>query len=80
MLEELYANQAFGLGGVVSINSANSRKFALSAGYGALAIGLPGAAAYASPDTSAWALIALCVCGLGFAGYRRSRSDRLFSE
>jgi hypothetical protein len=64
----------------MSINSANPRRLALAAGYGALAIGLPyGAAAYASPDTSAWALIALCVCGLGFAGYRRSRNDRLSS-
>jgi hypothetical protein len=65
----------------MSVNSANSRRFAISAGYGALAIGLPyGAAAYTSPDTSGWALIALCVCGLGFAGYRRSRSHRLFSD
>jgi hypothetical protein len=64
----------------MSINSANPRRLALAAGYGAFAIGLPyGAAAYASPDTSAWALIALCVCGLGFAGYRRSRNDRLSS-
>ncbi|MGH6796816.1 MAG: hypothetical protein ACREDI_00325 [Roseiarcus sp.] len=36
-----------------------------------------GAATYASPESSAWALMALCVCGLGFAGYRRARHDRL---
>jgi hypothetical protein len=50
----------------------------MAAGYGAIAIGLPyGAATYASPESSAWALMALCVCGLGFAGYRRSRNNRL---
>jgi hypothetical protein len=61
----------------MSINSANPRRLALAAGYGALAIGLPCGAAYVSPDTSAWALMALCVCGLGFAGYGRSRNKRL---
>jgi hypothetical protein len=68
-----------GLGGNMSINSANPRRLAIAAGYGALAVGLPyGAVAYAtSPETSAWALMALCVCGLGFAGYRRSRGNRL---
>jgi hypothetical protein len=80
-LEEYHVDGAIGLGGVVSINSANSRRFAISAGYSALAIGLPyGAVTYASPDTSGWTLIALCVCGLGFAGYRRSRSHRIFSD
>jgi hypothetical protein len=69
---------SFGLGGNMSINSANPRRFAVAAGYGALAIGLPyGAAAYASPESSAWALMALCVCGLGVAGFRRGRSNRL---
>jgi hypothetical protein len=65
----------------MSMNSANPRRFAIAAGYGALAVGLPyGAVAYAtSPGTSAWALMALCVCGLGFAGYRRSRGNRLSS-
>lgn len=67
-----------GLGGNMSISSVNPRRIAVAAGYGALAIGLPyGAAAYASPQSSAWALMALCVCGLGLAGYRRSRSNRL---
>jgi hypothetical protein len=61
----------------MSIKSANPRRLALAAGCGALAIGLPYGAAYASPDMSAWALMALCVCGLGFAGYRRSRNDWL---
>jgi len=62
----------------MSINSANPRRIAVAAGYGALAIGLPyGAATYASPESSAWALMALCVCGLGFAGFRRSPSNRL---
>ena len=69
---------SFGLGGNMSISSANPRRIAVAAGYGALAIGLPyGAATYASPESSAWALMALCVCGLGFAGYRRSRNNRL---
>jgi hypothetical protein len=62
----------------MSINSANPRRIALAAGCGALAIGLPyGAATFASPESSAWALVALCVCGLGFAGFRRGRNDRL---
>jgi hypothetical protein len=69
---------SFGLGGNMSISSAYPRRIAVAAGYGALAIGLPyGAATYASPESSAWALMALCVCGLGFAGYRRSRNNRL---
>jgi hypothetical protein len=69
---------SFGLGGNMSISSANTRSISVAAGYGALAIGLPyGAATYASPESSAWALMALCVCGLGFAGFRRSRSNRL---
>ena len=69
---------SFGLGGIMSTNSANPRRIAVAAGYGALAIGLPyGAATYASPESSAWALMALCVCGLGFAGFRRGRSNRL---
>ena len=56
----------------MSTSSVNPRRIAVAAGYGALAIGLPyGAATYASPD-SAWALMALCVCGLGVAGYRRT--------
>jgi hypothetical protein len=68
----------FGLGGNMSINASNPRRLALAAGIGSLAIGLPyGAAAYASPESSAWALMALCFCGLGFAGFRRSRSNRL---
>jgi predicted MFS family arabinose efflux permease len=59
----------------MSISSVNPRRIAVAAGCGALAIGLPyGAAAYASP---ALALMALCVCGLGFAGYRRTRNNRL---
>jgi hypothetical protein len=68
-----------GLGGNMSTNSANPRRLAIAAGYGALAVGLPyGAVAYtSSAESSAWALMALCVCGLGFAGYRRSRSNRL---
>jgi hypothetical protein len=63
----------------MSINSTNPRRLAIAAGYGALAVGLPyGAVTYASsPEASAWALMAVCVCGLGFAGYRRSRSNRL---
>ena len=62
----------------MSISSANPRRIAIAAGCGALAIGLPyGAAAYASPESSAWALMALCICGLGVAGYRRSRGNRL---
>jgi hypothetical protein len=82
VLSCLALNQAsltsFGLGGNMSISSANPRRIAVAAGYGALAIGLPyGAATYASPESSAWALMALCVCGLGFAGYRRSRNKRL---
>jgi hypothetical protein len=69
---------SFGLGGIMSTNSANPRRIAVAAGYGALAIGLPyGAANYASPESSAWALMALCVCGLGFAGFRRGRNNRL---
>jgi hypothetical protein len=55
-----------------------TRSLAVAAGYGALAIGLPyGAATYASPESSAWALMALCVCGLGVASYRRARNNRL---
>jgi hypothetical protein len=62
----------------MSINPANPRRIAVAAGCGALAIGLPyGAATFASPESSAWALVALCVCGLGFAGFRRGRNDRL---
>jgi hypothetical protein len=62
----------------MSTNSVNPRRLAIAAGYGALAVGLPyGAVAYASPESSGWALMAICVCGLGFAGYRRSRSNRL---
>jgi hypothetical protein len=63
----------------MSMNSANPRRLAIAAGYGALAVGLPyGAVAYSSsPESSAWALMALCVCGLGFAGYRRARNNRL---
>ena len=69
---------SFGLGGNMSISSGNPRRIAVAAGYGALAIGLPyGAATYASSESSAWALMALCVCGLGVAGFRRSRSNRL---
>jgi hypothetical protein len=69
---------SFGLGGNMSISSGNPRRIAVAAGYGALAIGLPyGAANYASSESSAWALMALCVCGLGVAGFRRSRSNRL---
>jgi hypothetical protein len=69
---------SFGLGGNMSISSANPRRIAVAAGYGALAIGLPyGAVNYASSESSAWALMALCVCGLGVAGFRRSRSNRL---
>ena len=68
----------FGLGGNMSISSANPRRIAVAAGYCALAIGLPyGAVSYASSESSAWALMALCVCGLGVAGFRRSRSNRL---
>jgi hypothetical protein len=62
----------------MSISSANPRRFAVAAGYGALAIGLPyGAITYTSPESSPWALMALWVCGLGFAGFRRARHDRL---
>jgi hypothetical protein len=62
----------------MSTNSANPRRIAIAAGYGAIAVGLPyGAVAYGSPESSAWGLLALCVCGLGFAGYRRSRTNRL---
>jgi hypothetical protein len=63
----------------MSINSTGSRRYAIAAGYGALAVGLPYGAYASSPDTSAWALMAICVCGLGFAGYgyRRSRGNRL---
>src|SRR5271169_4562341 len=72
--------QSFGLGGNMSISSANPRRIAIAAGCGALALGLPyGAATYTSPESSAWALMALCVCGLGVAGYRRSRGNRLSS-
>jgi len=71
---------SFGLGGDMSISSANPRRIAVAAGCGALAIGLPlGAAAYASYNSAAWALMALCVCGLGIAGFRRGRHDRLSS-
>jgi hypothetical protein len=64
----------------MSISSANPRRIAVAAGCGALAIGLPfGAAAYASPNSAAWALMALCLCGLGVAGFRRARNDRLSS-
>jgi hypothetical protein len=64
----------------MSISSANPRRIVIVAGCGALAIGLPyGAAAYASPESSAWALMALCVCGLGVAGFRRGRANRLSS-
>ena len=53
----------------------------LSAGPSEPEVGLPyGAVAYgSSPESSAWALLAVCVCGLGFAGYRRSRTNRLSS-
>src|ERR1700727_3823560 len=69
---------SFGLGGNMSINSANPRRIPVAAGYGALAIGLPyGAANYASSESSAWAIMALCVCGLGFAGFRRGRNNPL---
>ena len=62
----------------MSTNSANPRRIAIAAGCGALAVGLPyGAVTYASSTETSWALMALCVCGLGFAGYRRSRSNRL---
>jgi len=62
----------------MSINSANPRRFAIAAGCGALAVGLPyGAVALGSSPESSWALMALCVCGLGFAGYRRARTNRL---
>jgi hypothetical protein len=61
----------------MSISSVNPRRIAVAAGYGALAIGLPCGAAYASPQSSAWALMALCFCGLGVAGYRRARGNRL---
>jgi hypothetical protein len=55
----------------MSTSSAYPRRIAVAAGYGALAIGLPyGAATYASPESSAWVLMALCVCGLGVAGFR----------
>jgi hypothetical protein len=59
------------------MNSINARRLALVVGSGALAIGLPYATAYASPESTGWALLALCVCGLGFAGFRRARNDRL---
>jgi hypothetical protein len=62
----------------MSISSGNPRRIAVAAGYGALAFGLPyGAANYTSPESSTWALMALCVCGLGFAGFLRSRHNRL---
>jgi len=62
----------------MSINSGNPRRIAIAAGCGALAVGVPyGAVAYSSSPESAWALMALCICGLGFAGYRRSRTNRL---
>jgi len=63
----------------MSISSANPRRIAVAAGCGALAIGLPIGAAYASPNSAAWALMALCVCGLGVAGFGRARTDRLSS-
>ena len=69
---------SFGLGGNMSVSSVYPRRIAVAAGYGALAIGLPyGAATYTSPESSAWALMALCVCGLGVAGFRRARNNRL---
>jgi hypothetical protein len=72
---------SFGLGGIMSISSANPRRIAIAAGCGALAIGLPyGAAAYATPESSAWALMALCVAGLGVAGFRRGRVNRLSTD
>lgn len=62
----------------MSINSANPRRIAIAAGCGAIAIGLPyGAVALGSSPESAWALMALCICGVGFAGFRRSRTNRL---
>jgi F0F1-type ATP synthase assembly protein I len=62
----------------MSISSAKPRRLAVAAGYGALAIGLPyGAITYTSAESSPWALMALCVCGLGFAGFRRARHNRL---
>lgn len=62
----------------MSIDSARPRRLAIAAGYGALALGLPyGAATYVPSESSAWALMAICVCGVGFAGFRRSRNDRL---
>jgi len=62
----------------MSIHSANPGRIAVAASCGALAIGLPyGATAYASPESQAWALMALCVCGIGVASYRRVRGDRL---
>jgi hypothetical protein len=65
----------------MSISSANPRRIAIAAGCGVLAIGLPyGAAAYASPESPGWALMALCVCGLGVAGFRRSRNNRLSTD
>ena len=64
----------------MSTSSVNPRRIAVVAGCGALAIGLPfGAAAYASSNSAAWALMGLCVCGLGVAGFRRTRNDRLSS-
>jgi hypothetical protein len=62
----------------MSTSSVNPRRIAVVAGCGALAIGLP-FAAYASSNSAAWALMGLCVCGLGVAGFRRSRNDRLSS-
>jgi len=65
----------------MSISSASPRRIAIAAGCGALAIGLPyGAAAYATPESSAWALMALCLAGLGVAGFRRGRGNRLSTD
>jgi hypothetical protein len=61
----------------MSISSANPRRLAVAASCGALAIGLPYGAVYASPNSAGWALMALCVCGLGVAGFRRTRGNRL---
>ena len=55
---------SFGLGGNMSISSANIRVvLRLQRVMARLQSGLPyGAATYASPESSAWALMALCVC------------------
>jgi hypothetical protein len=62
----------------MSINSANTRRFAIAAGRGALAVGFPyGAVALGpSPESLAWALMVPYVCGVGFAGYHRSGTNR----